>query len=167
MSTLDFNPSELNTVETSLASWQDFIEASIASDFFKQSCELSQDIEKAASLTLLHQYINIFEEEARKKVLEDAEIFYEYAKGFIEELAPYRYNSKGYDARIRTLYLGKIRSLLREERDQEGKIRNKNHYEFVRALVKFLSSLDYVIAAYDHYKEYRFRILAQTQSDEN
>lgn len=167
MSNLDFNPLEQNTLETSVASWREFIEASMASDFFKQSYAISQDIEKAASLTLLHQYINIFEEDARKKVLQDVEVFYEYARGFIEELAPYRYNSKSYDAHIRSLYLGKIRSLLREERSRKGKIRNRKHYEFVRTLVKFLSSLDYVVAVYDRYKEYRFRILPQIRSREN
>ena len=167
MSTLSFNPNELNTAETSVKGWQDFIEACMASEFYKQSYELSQDIEKAASLTLLHKYINIFEEEERQKVLEDAEVFYEYANGFIEELAPYRYNSKGYDARIRTLYLSKIRGLLRKERDRKGKIRDQKRYEFVRVLVKFLSSLDYAIAAYDRYKEYRFRTLSQIQSNEN
>ena len=164
MSELNFDPNKLNTVETSVVGWQDFIEASMASDFYKQSYEVSGDIEKAASLTLFHQYINIFEEDTRKDLLDDVEVFYGYAKGFIEELAPYRYNSKGYDAPMRSLYLGKIRKLLRKERKKNGEIRDKKHYQFVRALVKFLSSLDYVIEVYDSYKEYRFRILSQLQA---
>ena len=167
MPDINFDPNELNTVETSLESWQEFIEASMASDFYKQSYELSGDTEKAASLTLLHQYINIFEKDARKKVLEDVEVFYGYAKGFIEELAPYRYNSKSYNAHVRSLYLSKIRKLLRQERARDGKIRDKKHYAFVRALVKFMSSLDYTIAVYDRYKEYRFRILSQIHSNKN
>ena len=157
----EVNINQVHEVETSIKGWQTFIDASMASDFFQEAYENTKNIEKATALTLLDQYISIFEKDLQKKILEDVEVFYSYAKNFIEELSPYRYNKKGYDATVRTIYISKIRKLLQQQKNAEGKIIDIARYEFIRTLVKFLSSLSYVIAVHDNYREYRYRIYPQ------
>ena len=152
---------ELSTVEANVETWKDFIEASVNSNFYKTAYAATKNVKQAAALTLLNQYINIFEEPIRKEILSNVEVFYSYAQGFFEELVLYRYNPKGYDVHIRTLYLGKIRELLRHHKTPEGNIVDPEHYEFTRTLIRFLSSFDYIISTYDLYKEYCFRILPQ------
>ncbi len=164
MSISNLKLDELNTVETSVSTWQDFIDASMQSDFFCQAYEITGNIKKAASLTILDQYIRIFEESTSTEALEDEKVFYGYAKGFIEELAPYRYNKAGnYKADTRALFLGKIRKLLRQQKDKNNLLIDENRYEFIRVLIKFLSSLNYILQVYSSYKEYRFTILPQTR----
>ena len=95
----------------------------------------------------------------------DVEYFYKYAEGFINELAPYRYNQKSYIKTIRAAFLGKIKVLLREQKDENGKIKNPDRYVFIRTIVHFCSSLDYIISVHDRYKEFLFREMPQIRGE--
>ena len=155
---------ELNTVETSVETWDDFIQASMQSGFYHQALGHTNDPELAASLTLLHNYIAIFAPEERARIESDVQVFYRYAKGFIDELSPYRYNADGYNKRVRAAFIGKIRSLLKAQKDPAGRVINNEKYTFIRTLVKFCSSLGYIITVHDRYKQYLFRDLPQIQN---
>ncbi len=155
---------ELNTVETSVETWQDFIEASMASEFYGIALQHTSDLELAASLTLLRNYLSIFASSEQKKIESDVEEFYKYAAGFISELSPYRYTKDGeYNEAIRAAFIGKIRTLLNAQKDEQGQVIDRARYIFIRTLVKFCSSLDYIIQVHDEYKKFLFRDLPQIQ----
>lgn len=154
---------ELNTVETSVSTWIDFIDGSMNSEFYKIALARGGNAEEAAALTLLHSYLSTFLHEERRKVEKDVELFYHYAKGFIDELAPYRYHAAGYHANIRASFMGKIKSLLAAQK-KNGKIVDRERYTFIRTIVKFCSSLDYIIRIHDRYKAFLFRELPQVNS---
>ena len=155
---------ELNTVETSVETWQDFIDASMASDFYRLARQHTDDLELAASLTLLRNYISTFAADEQERIESDVEEFFRYAKGFISELAPYRYNKEGYNIAIRTAFFGKIRTLLAAQKNEDGSIKDLDKYIFIRTLVKFCSSLGYIINIHDRYKQFLFRDLPQLQN---
>ncbi len=155
---------ELNTVETSVDTWEYFIDVSMESNFYKLAREHTRDVELAASLTLLRSYISTFTREEQNRIEGDVEEFYRYAKGFIKELAPYRYKKEGYNTAVRAAFIGKIRTLLASQKDADGKIVNADKYVFIRTLVKFCSSLGYILNVHDKYKQFLFRDLPQLQS---
>ena len=155
---------QLNTVETSVDTWTDFIEASMTSEFYDAALKHTTDLELAASLTLLHNYLSTFGEDEQRRIESNVEEFYKYAEGFINELAPFRYSQDGYDEDIRAAFIGKIRSLLAAQKDEAGKVIHEDKYIFIRTLVKFCSSLDYIISVHDRYKQYLFRDLPQLRS---
>lgn len=156
------NIDELNTVETSVETWQLFIEGSIDSEFYQQAHAI-MSAEDAAALTLLRNYIATFSPDEQKKIEAEAEEFYHYAHGFIEELAPYRYNKAGYNGEVRAAFLAKIKTLLQNQKDESGKIIFPRRYAFTKAIVKFCSSLDFIIKVHDRYKQYLFRDMPQIQ----
>jgi len=151
----------LNTVETSVETWLDFCEASMESDFYSTALERTDDPEAAAALTLLRNYLFTFNKEERARLEADVEFFYKYAEAFINELAPYRYTKDGYDGEIRSAFIGKIRTLLKAQKDESGRYLNEEKYEFIRTIVRFCSSLDFIIKVYDIYKEFLFREMPQ------
>ncbi|MCR9144350.1 MAG: hypothetical protein NXI24_19035 [bacterium] len=154
---------ELNTVETSVDTWEYFIDVSMESNFYQKALAHTGDQELAASLTLLRSYISTFTLEEQKLIEGDVEEFYRYAKGFIKELAPYRYKKEGYNIAVRAAFFGKIRTLLASQKDAKGKIANHDKYIFIRTLVKFCSSLGYILNVHDKYKQFLFRDLPQLQ----
>ena len=155
----------LNTVETSVETWLDFCNASMSSQFYQVALERTADPELAAAMTLLRNYIGTFAEAERARLESDAEYFYRYAKGFIDELAPYRYNASGYDTGIRSAFIGKIRALLAGQKDSTGQVTNQNLYVFVRTIVRFCSSLAFIVRIHDQYKRFLFRELPQIRSN--
>lgn len=155
---------ELNTVQTSLETWQYFIDVSMESNFYSVAREHTSNLELAASLTLLRSYISTFSPEEQKLIEGDVEEFFRYAKGFIDELAPYRYKKSGYNTAIRAAFIGKIRVLLAAQKNPDGSIANRDKYIFIRTLVKFCSSLGYIVNVHDKYKQFLFRDLPQLQS---
>lgn len=157
------NVDELNTVETSVDGWRDFIEFSMNSEFYAVALERTGDVERAAALTLLRNYLSTFAAGEQVALETNVEEFFRYAEGFIKELAPYRYSRSGYDAGIRAAFIGKIRTLLAEQKDAEGRVIRPDRYTFIRTLVKFCSSLDYIIHVHDDYKRFLFRELPQTR----
>ena len=157
------NIDEWNTVETSVETSQEFIEGSIDSDLYQKDHAV-MSAEDAAALTLLHNYIATFSPEEQERIESDAEEFYRYAEGFIEELAPYRYNRQGYNAEVRTAFLRKIRTLLNNQKDDQGRIIWPRRYAFTRAIVRFCSSLEFIIKIHDRYKKYLFRDLPQLKN---
>lgn len=154
---------KLNTVETSVQMWLDFCNESINSPFYRVVKEYTGDIEKAASLTLLRNYLSIFSPIERSRLESDVEYFYKYAKGFINELAPYRYSSEGYDREIRAAFISKIKTLLAAQR-KEDPVHNER-YIFIQTIVRFCSSLDYIIRVHDRYKQFLFRDLPLVRSN--
>ncbi|MEQ9365626.1 MAG: hypothetical protein RIF32_15380 [Leptospirales bacterium] len=154
---------ELNTVETSVETWEYFIDASMDSNFYQLAREHTRNLELAASLTLLRSYISTFSPEEQKRIESDVEEFFRYAKGFISELAPYRYKKGGYNKAIRAAFIGKIRTLLAAQKNPDGTVLNRDKYIFIRALVKFCSSLGYIVNVHDKYKQFLFRDLPQLQ----
>lgn len=155
---------ELNTVETSVETWRDFIELSMNSEFYTLVRRHTGDNELAAALTLLRNYISIFSEEEQRRVENNVEEFYRYAQGFINELSPYRYSRSGYNDRVRSAFIGKIRTLLRGQKEPSGRIINPERYTFIRTLVRFCSSLEYIISVHDRYKQFLFRDWPQLKS---
>ncbi|MBI3394842.1 MAG: hypothetical protein HY042_03310 [Spirochaetia bacterium] len=153
---------DLNTVETSVQTWMDFIEFSMKSDFYKLALERTGNVESAASLTLLNSYLRTFEESERERAVQDVEVFYGYAKGFISELAPYRYHKEGYKPDVRAAFMGKIRALLAAQMS-EGQVKDRERYTFIRTIVHFCSSLDYIIKVHDKYKQFLFREIPQVR----
>ncbi len=156
---------QLNTVDTSVQTWLDFVDASMTSGFYDLAYARNHDAEEAAAFTLLRNYIGTFAPGERRRLESDVEYFYKYAEGFINELAPYRFNPKGYIRTIRAAFLGKIKILLREQKDAAGKIKDANRYVFIRTIVRFCSSLDYIIEIHDRYKEFLFRELPQVRGE--
>ncbi len=148
---------DLNTVETSVETWLDFCNAGMQSDFYKIVKKHTKNSEMAAAMTLLRNYLEIFSPLERIRLESDVEYFYKYAKGFINELAPYRYHETGYDPFIRAAFMGKIKSLLHHQKG-ESEI-DKERYVFIRTIVRFCSSLDYIIQVHDQYKSFLFRDL--------
>ena len=157
---------QLNTVDTSVQTWLDFIEVSMASGFYETAYKRNRDAEEAAAFTLLRNYISTFAPEERSKLESDVEYFYKYAEGFINELAPYRFNKQGYVKNIRAAFLGKIKTLLREQKDENGKIKDPDRYVFIRTIVQFCSSLDYIVKIHDRYKEFLYREMPQIRGEE-
>ena len=151
-------------METSVETWLDFCNASMASQFYQVALERTQDSELAAAMTLLRNYIGTFAEAERARLEADAEYFYRYAKGFIDELAPYRYSPAGYDRDVRSAFIGKIRSLLEAQRDSSGQTINQNLYVFIRTIVRFCSSLAFIVRIHDQYKRFLFRELPQIRN---
>ena len=157
------NIEELNTVETSVETWLDFCKISMESEFYKVVLERSDDPARAAALTLFRNYISTFSEEERTRLESDVEYFYKYALGFIDELAPYRYNKGHYNQEVRAAFLGKIKALLAAQKNSEGELLDKNQFEFIRTIVHFCSSLDFIIKIHDDYKTFLFREWPQIQ----
>lgn len=155
---------ELNTVETSVETWEYFIDASMQSEFYALVRGHSRDVELAAALTLLRSYISTFSQEEQRRIESDVEEFYRYAKGFIKELAPYRYKKDGYNTAVRAAFIGKIRTLLAAQKNADGSIANPDKYTFIRTLVKFCSSLGYILTVHDKYKQFLFRDLPQLKT---
>jgi len=152
---------KLNTVETSVETWMVFITESLKSDFYSFARERTGDITRAAALTLMRNYVSTFSPSERERLEKDAEFFYGYAKGFIEELSPFRYSQSGYDKEVRSLFLAKIRTLLRAQRNPDGSIKDKERYVFVETIVRMCSSLDFILKVHDDYKQFLFRELPQ------
>lgn len=150
----------LNTVETSVETWLDFCNESMKSQFYRVALERTRDPQQAAAMTLLRNYIGTFAKTERARLETDPEYFYKYAKGFIDELAPYRYHAAGYDADVRAAFIGKIRSLLRAQKDGH-RLLNQNQYDFIRTIVRFCSSLAFICQVHDQYKRFLFRELPQ------
>ena len=140
---------ELNTVEPSVETWEYFIDASMQSEFYALVRGHSRDVELAAALTLLRSYISTFSQEEQRR---------------IKELAPYRYKKDGYNTAVRAAFIGKIRTLLAAQKNADGSIANPDKYTFIRTLVKFCSSLGYILTVHDKYKQFLFRDLPQLKS---
>ncbi|MBX7058261.1 MAG: hypothetical protein K1X75_09345 [Leptospirales bacterium] len=155
---------QLNTVETSVDGWRAFIEESMQSDFYRLARERTGSADQAAALTLLRNYLSTFSPQEQRKLETNVEEFYRYAQGFINELAPYRYSNSGYDQRVRSLFIGKIRILLAEQKDSEGQLVSPERYAFVRTLVRFCSSLQFIVQVHDDYKQFLFRELPQLRT---
>lgn len=156
---------QLNTVETSVQTWLEFVDASMTTGFYEIAYKRNQDPTEAAAFTLLRNYIGTFAPEERSRLESDVEYFYKYAEGFINELAPYRFNKKGYIRTIRAAFLGKIKTLLRNQKDENGKIKDPDRYVFIRTIVHFCSSLDFIIQMHDRYKEFLFREMPQIRNE--
>lgn len=154
----------LNTVETSVETWLDFCNASMSSQFYQVALERTRDPELAAAMTLLRNYIATFAAPERARLEADPEYFYKYAKGFIDELAPYRYHADGYDSAVRSAFIGKIRTLLTAQKDPSGRVANQNLYVFIRTIVRFCSSLAFIVRIHDQYKRFLFRELPQIRN---
>jgi len=152
---------KLNTVATSVESWLEFCEYSMQTPFYRLAMERLKDPEKAAALTLLRSYLSTFSQLERLRLERDAEYFYGYARGFINELATYRYSKDGYDHAVRAVFIGKIRKLLNEQKGESGAIKDYARYVFIRTIVRFCSSLAYILEIHDLYKEFLFRELPQ------
>ena len=157
---------ELNTIETSVETWLEFCDFSMQSDFYKLVLEHTRDAAFSAALTIFRNYLNTFAPEEQERLQSDADYFYKYACGFIEELAPYRYNAGGYDEEIRGVFFGKIRKLLAAQKDDDGKLLNPEKYEFIRTIVKFCSSLDFIVRIHDEYKQFLFREFPQIEESQ-
>lgn len=159
--TAELKLDQLNTVETSIQTWMLFCTESLKSGFYKKVLEKTGDMNRAAALTLMRNYLSTFSESERMRLEQDPEFFLGYAKGFIEELSPFRYAKEGYDRGIRTLFLSKIRALLQSQKNPDGSIKDKEFYVFVRNIVRICSSLDYIVKVHDDYRKYLFRELPQ------
>jgi hypothetical protein len=157
----DLKLEHLNTVETSIQTWMLFCTESLKSDFYRFALEKTGDVNRAAALTLLRNYLSTFSPTERARLETDAEFFYGYAKGFIEELSPFRYNNAGYDRAVRGLFLAKIRALLQSQKDASGKVKDREFYVFVQNIVRICSSLDYILKVHDDYREFLFREMPQ------
>lgn len=144
---------ELNTISTSIDTWLEFCDICLKSEFYDIAFKKTGNAQLAAALTLLHNYIHTFRPEERIRLENEDDYFYKYAESFINELAPFRYNKNGYNTKMRTRFLGKIRFLLVAQKDEKGNIINKNQYEFIRAIVRFCSSLRYIIKVFSTYKK--------------
>ncbi|MCB1171189.1 MAG: hypothetical protein KDK25_12675 [Leptospiraceae bacterium] len=151
------------TVEASIDSWMDFVEYALASDFYKEAVEKLGDPNRASRITLLWTYLNTFSEKDRRKAEEDPEFFLFYARGFIDELATCRYRKSGYyDRDTRSLFLGKIKAVLRAQKE-DGKIIRPVRYIFLTHVVRFCSNLPFIIESYDMYKDYLFRLRSRVE----
>lgn len=160
----DLKLEHLNTVETSIQTWIMFCTESLGSDFYRFALEKTGSVDRAASLTLLRNYLSTFSESERARLETDAEFFYGYAKGFIEELSPFRYSASGYNRDARGLFLSKIRALLRGQKNPDGSIKDKEFYAFVQNIVRICSSLNYILKVHDEYREFLFREMPQQTS---
>ena len=151
------------TVEASIESWMDFVEYALASDFYKEALDKLGDPNRASRITLLWTYLNTFSEKDRIRAEEDAEFFLFYARGFIDELATCRYRKEGnYDSETRSLFLGKIKAVLRAQ-TEEGKIVRPVRYIFLTHVVRFCSNMTFIIESYDMYKDYMFRLRSRVE----
>lgn len=148
---------QFQAVEASIESWLEFCNYALTSDYYKNALESMKNREKAARVTLLWTYLNTFSEKDRKLAEEDVELFYRYAKGFIDELAMARYRPGGYDRDTRAVFLGKIKSVLRAQKSEDGNVHNEDMYLLLKNIVRFCSNLEFIIESYDLYKDHMFR----------
>ncbi len=65
---------------------------------------------------------------------------------------------------MRSLFIGKIRTLLDEQKGPGGAVLHKERYVFIRTLVRFCSSLEFIVKVHDEYKQFLFRELPQLRS---
>ena len=74
-----------------------------------------------------------------------------------------RYRKSGYyDRDTRSLFLGKIKAVLRAQKE-EGKIIRPVRYLFLTHVVRFCSNLPFIIESYDMYKDYLFRLRSRVE----
>ena len=149
-----------SVLEHSVEGWNTFIEEGLGSSFYRTARDIIEP-HSAADITLLKHYLDTFFPEDRERLEQDVEFFYRIAMGFIQELSPFRVGGSSYEPVCRAVFLGKIRSLLREERDEKGHIKNPDHYLFLESTIRMCCSLNRIIGAWDRYREFMFRIYPQ------
>ncbi|WP_040508270.1 hypothetical protein [Leptospira wolffii] len=145
---------ELHKIRTTKASWQDFVEYSIHTPFYKETKEKTNSLVEAIQLTLFHDYLSTFSEEEKKMFLSSPGDFRASAEKFTNILEGVRYSPEGYNERERALFLGMVKSLLLEHKSSEGEVSDMERYHFYRCIIRFCSNLDYIVRVYERYKAY-------------
>jgi hypothetical protein len=156
----------IHAVDETLQSWMDYIRYCRDSDFYREAIRDGIPREEAAVLTLLWTYLNTFSLRDRQRIENDVELFYFYAQGFLKELSPFRYNRSGYDANMRAVFLGKIRSVLKEIKKAPDRKAAEETYMFLSALVRCTSSEEYIFQTCDLYRRYLFRFRPKAKRPE-
>ncbi|EQA43703.1 hypothetical protein LEP1GSC050_1395 [Leptospira broomii serovar Hurstbridge str. 5399] len=145
---------ELHKIETTKSSWRDFVEYSIQTSFYKEAKEKTGSLVESIQLTLFHDYLSTFSEEEKYEYLSNEKEFLRSAVNFVNILEGARYAPEGYNAVERSLFLGMIKGLLREQLDGENQIVDMERYHFYRCIIRFCSNLEYIERVYDRYKNY-------------
>lgn len=153
----------IRSVDETLQSWMDYIRYCKDSNFYRAARRDGISPQDSAVLTLLWTYLNTFSLRDRERIENDVDSFYFYAKGFLNELSPFRYNRNGYDRTMRAIFLGKIRAVLKDVKAAALHEDGQETYEFLCAIVRYTSSEDYICRAYDLYRRYIFRFRPKVQ----
>ncbi|KAB2934695.1 MAG: hypothetical protein F9K24_02665 [Leptonema illini] len=153
----------IHSVDETLHSWMDYIRYCMDSDFYREARRDGISRQDSAVLTLLWTYLSTFSLRDRERIENDVDSFYFYAKGFLNELSPFRYNRGGYDPTMRAVFMGKIRAVLKDVKAAALHEEGRETYEFLCAIVRYTSSEDYICRAYDLYRRYLFRFRPKVQ----
>ncbi|TGK04131.1 hypothetical protein EHQ53_02995 [Leptospira langatensis] len=146
---------DLHKIQTTKSSWHDFVEYSIRTPFYTETKAKTQSLVEAIQLTLFHDYLSTFSEEEVKKFLSSPEAFHVSAESFVNILEGVRYSQEGYNERERAMFLGMLKSLLRENKpDPNEGVEELERYHFYRCIIRFCSDLDYILRVYEKYKTY-------------
>ncbi|PJZ69451.1 hypothetical protein CH373_15245 [Leptospira perolatii] len=148
------NLKDLHRIETTKSSWKDFVEYSIGTPFYIQAKENTGSLVESIQLALFHDYLSTFSEEERRRYLSDETEFLRSAQAFVDILENTRYAKSGYNKSDRSLFLGMVKSLLKEYMDSEGNVIDLERYHFYRCIVRFCSNLEYIHRVYDRFKTY-------------
>ncbi|MGJ4747267.1 hypothetical protein ACQV5M_12980 [Leptospira sp. SA-E8] len=146
---------ELHKIQTTKSSWQDFVEYSIQTPFYTETKAKTQSLVEAIQLTLFHDYLSTFSAEEKSEFLSSPDAFQASAQKFVNILEGVRYSQSGYNQKERSLFLGMLKSLLKEHKvDENGERKELERYHFYRCIIRFCSDKDYIFRVYEKYKSY-------------
>lgn len=146
----------IKAVDSALETWHDLIEFCIKSEFYKNCLENRYSKKISAKMTLVWAYLLTFPHYDRIRLENDPEFFFQYASSFVKELAPFKYNKDGYNKEGRTIFLKKIKSVLKALKRNYDPL-NEDRYIFLQQIIHLFSREDKFCEAYDLYKNFIFR----------
>lgn len=140
--------------EATETDWLLFINEAMSSDIFLNTIQDGHTIDEAASIVLLDNYFHALSHDQKESFLKDESQFYNGSKEFVGIMKPFKYQANhSYDHAVRSAYMGMIKRLLASQKHQK-ETNNRWRYHFIRNVVKFTSSADYILKAYRLYKKY-------------
>ena len=144
---------QLQGQNASFDKWKSYIVNAMQSALFKNAIDKGLTVESAASIVLLDDYFSSVSKEVKALYLKSIPEFAAATKEFIEKMKPFKYNkNKLHNVDERKRYVLLIRRLLKDV-NRDTAI-GEDNYHFIRSVVRFTSSADYIMKSYHIYKKF-------------
>ncbi|HBS03814.1 MAG TPA: hypothetical protein DEA96_02540 [Leptospiraceae bacterium] len=150
-------------ISNSVIGWSLFVDTAIESNIYSVARE-SYDPQKAARIALFRLYLEGFNPEERKNLLEKPDYFLQYAFGVVRELYPPHPKNRRTILHNRLVFMTSVRQFLDRER-RMSMDRFKEAAQILRAASQMSRSVEEIVRARDLYREFQFRIAAQRNEE--